>query len=89
MIFGSKRYHEHGAICGSREHVSDIVVILRCGYMTTNDDHVRAEPDPLPLLRQVRADQCTVCYADFWIAYRYRFLDGERSAWIRSAAWLA
>lgn len=41
-----------------------------------------AEPDPLPILRAVRANQCAVTYADFWIAYRYRFLDGERRAWI-------
>lgn len=41
-----------------------------------------AEPDPLPLLARVRAANCTVTYADFWIAYRYRLLDGERGAWI-------
>jgi hypothetical protein len=41
-----------------------------------------AEPDPLPLLAQVRAANCAVTYADFWVAYRYRFLDGERGAWI-------
>ncbi|HET7711437.1 MAG TPA: hypothetical protein VFL80_05870 [Thermoanaerobaculia bacterium] len=40
------------------------------------------EQDPLPLLERVRGQQCQVVYADFWIAYRYRFLDGERSAWI-------
>jgi hypothetical protein len=40
------------------------------------------EPDPLPLLARVRAANCAVTYADFWIAYRYRFLDGERGAWI-------
>jgi hypothetical protein len=43
---------------------------------------VLAEPDPLPLLAQVRAANCAVTYADFWVAYRYRFLDGERGAWI-------
>jgi hypothetical protein len=43
---------------------------------------VLAEPDPLPLLHTVRANQCAVTYADFWIAYRYRLLDEERGAWI-------
>jgi hypothetical protein len=41
-----------------------------------------AERDPLPLLAQIRAANCAVTYADFWVAYRYRFLDGERGAWI-------
>jgi hypothetical protein len=41
-----------------------------------------SEPDPLPLLAQVRAANCDVIYADFWIAYRYRFLDAEHGAWI-------
>lgn len=43
---------------------------------------VLAEPDPLPLLARVRSVPCAVVYADFWIAYRYRFLDGEQRAWI-------
>lgn len=40
------------------------------------------EPDPRPLLARVEAAGCRVCYADFWIAYRYRLLDEERRAWI-------
>lgn len=41
-----------------------------------------AEPDPLPLLARVEEARCAVTYADFWIAYRYRLLDGERRAWV-------
>lgn len=44
--------------------------------------HVLREPDPRPLLARVEAAGCKVCYADFWIAYRYRLLDEERRAWI-------
>ncbi len=40
------------------------------------------EPDPRPLLADVETAGCKVCYADFWIAYRYRLLDEERRAWI-------
>jgi hypothetical protein len=43
---------------------------------------VLREPDPLPLLARVEAAGCQVCYADFWLAYRYRLLDEERRAWI-------
>jgi hypothetical protein len=28
------------------------------------------------------AADCAIVYADFWIAYRYAFLDGEQRAWI-------
>ena len=40
---GTVRHDEHGAIRGSREHARDIVVILGCGYVTTNDNNVRAQ----------------------------------------------
>lgn len=43
---------------------------------------VTTAPDPMPLLARVEAAGCHVVYADFWIAYRYRFLDQERRAWI-------
>lgn len=41
-----------------------------------------SEPDPMPLLERVRGEGCAVVYADFWLAYRYRFLDQEQRAWI-------
>jgi hypothetical protein len=44
--------------------------------------YVTEAPDPMPLLERVRAAECAVCYADLWIAYRYRFLDQEQRAWI-------
>ncbi|HEX9986522.1 MAG TPA: hypothetical protein VGF69_24910 [Thermoanaerobaculia bacterium] len=40
------------------------------------------QPDPRPLLREVAARQCTVVYADFWVAYHQRFIEGERRAWV-------
>jgi hypothetical protein len=40
------------------------------------------ESDPMPLLQRVRDARCAVVYSEFWVAYRYRFLDGERRAWI-------
>ncbi len=46
------------------------------------NDEVLREPDPMPLLERVRDARCSVVYADYWIAYRYRFLDGEQRAWI-------
>jgi hypothetical protein len=45
-----------------------------------------SQPDPRPLLARVHAERCAVSYADFRIAYRYRFLDGERGAWIPYAS---
>lgn len=44
--------------------------------------YVTDSPDPMPLLERVRAAECAVCYADLWVAYRYRFLDQEQRAWI-------
>jgi hypothetical protein len=60
-----------------------VVAMLSIG-MTALAMHraVHDEPDPMPLLARVRASQCAVCYADFWIAYRYAFLDGEQRGWI-------
>jgi len=60
-----------------------IAALLTLGLSAkTMHRNLLAEPDPLPLLHAVRANQCAVTYADFWIAYRYRFLDQERGAWI-------
>jgi len=40
---GRVRHDEHGAICGSREHARDIVVILGRGHVTANDNYVRTQ----------------------------------------------
>lgn len=60
-----------------------VVAVLSMG-MSAKAMHARvlAEPDPAALLRRLGANGCAVCYADFWIAYRFRLLDGERCAWI-------
>ena len=52
--------------------------------MSANGMHrdLTNEPDPMPLLERVRAEGCGVVYTDFWLAYRYRFLDQEERAWI-------
>jgi hypothetical protein len=62
-----------------------IVLSLGVSARAMHRDVLR-EPDPRPLLARVEAARCAVCYADFWIAYRYRLLDGERRAWIASRA---
>jgi hypothetical protein len=60
-----------------------IVTVLSVGFSAAVIHHaVLEEPDPLPLLRRVRAANCAIVYADFWIAYRFAFLDGEQRAWI-------
>jgi hypothetical protein len=60
-----------------------VIAILSLGTSArAMHEDVLREPDPLPLLTRVEAAGCKVCYADFWLAYRYRLLDQERRAWI-------
>jgi hypothetical protein len=63
--------------------IGAVIAALALGT-TAKDMHrnLLREPDPLPLLARVEAARCEVCYADFWIAYRYRLLDRERRGWI-------
>ncbi len=60
-----------------------VIAYLSIG-MTAAQRHrdLLASPDPTPLLQRVRDANCAVCYAEYWTAYRYRFLDGEQRAWI-------
>jgi hypothetical protein len=73
----------HGAAARTFVAASALLAVLSIG-VTAKAMHrdVRDEPDPMPLLARVRANQCAVCYSDFWITYRYAFLDGEQRAWI-------
>jgi hypothetical protein len=60
-----------------------VVAVLSMGLSAkAMHDRVLAENDPATLLQSVGENGCAVCYADFWIAYRFRLLDGERCAWI-------
>jgi hypothetical protein len=52
------------------------------GTASARQAAVLAQADPLPLLQRVHERGCVVCYADYWLAYRYRLLDGGRTLWI-------
>jgi hypothetical protein len=63
-------------------------IVLTIGVVTMTlaslqvQNRLLGQPDPRPLLREVAARQCTVVYADFWIVYHERFIEGERRAWV-------
>jgi hypothetical protein len=38
--------------------------------------------DPRPVLRNLAADGYTVCYTNYWIAYKLQFLSDERTRFI-------
>jgi len=60
-----------------------VIAVLSMGLSAkAMRDDVLVQKDPAILLDRIRANDCAVCYADFWIAYRFRLLDGERCAWI-------
>lgn len=54
-----------------------------CGLLALLDGFLGAraavlsEPDPHALVRAIRAEGYSVCYADFWVAYRDQFLSRE------------
>lgn len=57
--------------------------VAACGLLATLDgfvasrEAIRAEPDPHALVRSIREAGYSVCYADFWVAYRDQFLSRE------------
>jgi hypothetical protein len=43
---------------------------------------IRAEEDPRIVIERIEAEGYTICYANFWLAYKYEFLSGERIRFI-------
>ncbi len=74
----SKRISVRVAITGA---AIVALVSIAISSQATQNEALRG-PDPMPLLQRVRDARCAVVYSEFWVAYRYRFLDGEQRAWI-------
>ncbi len=59
------------------------VLVAACGVLALQEGFrtaraaILAEPDPHVLIQSIRGAGYSVCYANYWIAYKYQFLSRE------------
>ena len=71
------------ALRSRRASVLLVTALAACGVVALLDGFrtaraaILAEPDPHVLIRSIRRAGYSVCYADYWVSYKYQFLSRE------------